>query len=150
MESAMFWSFPPPTMSKTPQNMTESYYHPLAYWLLEATIGNQGSPMINLQCSEVFPHRQWAKTSQNMPKTSNLLLWLAAIFNNSRWLPYRRPNMAANLWNFRVSWCLVQFPPCMLPCMLITVYDSCTWLMCVRTVPSTFQKKWPKNRPSTT
>ena len=40
------------------------------------------------------------------------------------------------------------------PHKLITVYGSHTWatreLTCVRTVPSTFQKKWPKNRPSTT
>ena len=40
------------------------------------------------------------------------------------------------------------------PNTLITVYVSHTWatreLTCVRTVPSTFQKKWAKNRPSTT
>ena len=40
------------------------------------------------------------------------------------------------------------------PNMLITVYRSHTLatreLTCVHAVPSTFQKKWPKNRPSTT
>ena len=57
----MFRSFPLPTLSETPQNMAESlnsYYHPLTYWLPGATIGNQGSSMMNLQCSEAIPHQQ--------------------------------------------------------------------------------------------
>ena len=52
--SSMIWSFPSPTISKTLQNMA----YPLTYWLLGATIGNQGSLIMNLQCSEVFPHKQ--------------------------------------------------------------------------------------------
>ena len=31
------------------------YYQLLTYWLLGVTIDNQGSPMMNLQCSEVSP-----------------------------------------------------------------------------------------------
>ena len=35
-------------------------------------------------------------------------------------------------------------------CEGITVHVSHTWLTCMPQLPSTFQKKWPKNSPSTT
>ena len=50
-------------------------------------------------------------------------------------------------WVFRGLECHPPPPP---SCMLITVYRSCIWLTCMHTVPSTFQNKWPKSRPSTT
>ena len=48
-------------MSNTAQNMAESLnplLSPINLLLVGATVGNQGSPMMDLQCSEVFPNQQ--------------------------------------------------------------------------------------------
>ena len=48
-------------MSKTHQNIAESSNSLLSsinLLVARATNGNQGLPMMNLQCSEAFPHQQ--------------------------------------------------------------------------------------------
>ena len=168
--------------------------HPLTYWLLGETNGNQSQPTMDLKCSEVFPLKQWLKqlkiwlnhqipdyhsltywwlgasignqgqpimfwsfpipTMSKIPstttKTSNFLVWLVAIINNSRILPYQRSDMAANalchlcknlkfstISEFTNIW--FSLPPCtlhishLLPCTV-----AARELTCVRTVPSNF------------
>ena len=155
----MFCKFPPPTMNKIPQNMAELSNSLLIYSLLGATIGNQGTPIMNLQC---FSLPTMSRTPQNMSKNQiSYFGWqpFLAIQDGCHiedliWLSMLPATFIA-IWRFPN---FLSFPmsrlvpplPCMLPCRLITVYGSCTWLTCMRTVPSTFQKKWPKNRPSTT
>ena len=86
-------------MSKTPQNMAELLNSLLSPINILVVRGNNWQPRMTNDESSMF----WScsspamnKTPQKMPKTSDFLFWLAAIFNISRWLPYRRSNMAAN------------------------------------------------------
>ena len=74
---------------------------------------------------------------------------MAAIFNNSRWLPFMRSNIPANApyylqkilkFSKLFEFSYVRNAPPPPSCTLITIYRSCMWLTCVHTVPSTFQK----------
>ena len=50
------------------------------------------------------------------------------------------PPRLTEISEFSNVWFIPPPPPCMLSCTLITVYGSCRWLMCMHTVPTTFQK----------
>ena len=63
-------------MSKTPQNMDESLnslLSPINILVTRGNIGNQGSPMMDLQCPEVSPTDN-EKTHQNIAELLNSLL----------------------------------------------------------------------------
>ena len=64
MGFSMVISSPPPTMNKTPQNMSEpsiSLLLPTKNWLLEATIGNHEHSVMDLQWSSAPLYQQWVK-----------------------------------------------------------------------------------------
>ena len=137
-ESLMFWSFPPLIISKTHHNMVESsnsLLSKLTYWLLGATIGNQGWPMMNLQCCETFPLQQWVK---------HIKIWLNHQISYFDWQSFliiqdgchMKSNVAANAPCYLCSnfkfFELYEFSNVQnAPSMVITVYGSCTWLMCM-------------------
>ena len=86
-----------------------------------------------------FPPPTMSKTTHDMPKTSNFLFWLAFILRiqdgchiaDSICLPML-PSTCIAIWRVSKFPSCPMFglvpPPCMLPCMLITVYGSCMWL----------------------
>ena len=110
-ESSMF-------LSKTPQNMAESSNFLLSYQLLATTLGNQSQPMLNLQCSIVFPLQQWVKYLKIYLKhqISYFDWWWVFIIQDGYhmrdpiWLPML-PAAFIKIWSFPLFFSFLMFSP---------------------------------------
>ena len=79
--------FPPPTMSKTTQNMPKRwtpYYQPLTDWLLWTIIGNHAVSVMDLQLLFAPLYKQWVKhlkiyLKHQIPYYHPLIDWLLGV-----------------------------------------------------------------------